>query len=142
MTAHAAPTRLQTLARAVRRPGIAHSMARTAGFNVASVVAAGLGGIVIARALGPTVRGDYAAITAWFGVALPAEARDRLAETPGIEARRHALTQARDLIATWPPLPSTVEDRLIAAALATDQLATARERRRGHRIDQWRYRFA
>lgn len=62
----------------------------------------------------------------------PAEARDRLAETPGIEARRRALTQARDLIATRPPLPSTLEDRLIAAVLATDQLATARERRGGH----------
>ena len=32
--------------------------------------AAGLGGIVIARALGPTIRGEYAAVTAWFGVAL------------------------------------------------------------------------
>ena len=30
----------------------------------------GLGGIILARALGPTVRGEYAAITAWFGVAL------------------------------------------------------------------------
>jgi O-antigen/teichoic acid export membrane protein len=29
-----------------------------------------MGGIVIARALGPTLRGDYAAITAWFGVSL------------------------------------------------------------------------
>jgi O-antigen/teichoic acid export membrane protein len=47
-----------------------HSITRTAGFNVASVVASGLGGIVIARALGPTLRGDYAAVTAWFGVVL------------------------------------------------------------------------
>ena len=43
-------------------------MARTAGYNVASTVAAGLGGIIVARALGPGLRGDYAAVTAWFGV--------------------------------------------------------------------------
>jgi O-antigen/teichoic acid export membrane protein len=35
-----------------------------------STVAAGLGGIILARTLGPTVRGDYAAITAWFATAL------------------------------------------------------------------------
>jgi O-antigen/teichoic acid export membrane protein len=70
VTAHAAPGRLHTLATTIRRPGMVQSVARTAGFNVASVVAAGLGGIVIARALGPTLRGEYAAITAWFGVAL------------------------------------------------------------------------
>jgi O-antigen/teichoic acid export membrane protein len=70
VTAHVAPSRLHTLATTVRRPGTVHSIARTAGFNVAAVVAAGLGGIVIARALGPTLRGDYAAVTAWFGIAL------------------------------------------------------------------------
>ena len=37
---------------------------------MASTVAAGLGGILLARALGPTVRGEYAAISAWFGIAL------------------------------------------------------------------------
>ena len=37
-------------------------------FNLATTLAAGLGGIVLARALGPTMRGEYAAITAWFGV--------------------------------------------------------------------------
>jgi O-antigen/teichoic acid export membrane protein len=35
-----------------------------------STVAAGVAGIVLARTLGPTVRGEYAAITAWFGIAL------------------------------------------------------------------------
>ncbi|MGH3217619.1 MAG: oligosaccharide flippase family protein [Streptosporangiaceae bacterium] len=43
-------------------------MARTAGFNFGTTAAAGLGGIIIARAVGPTVRGEYAAVTAWFGV--------------------------------------------------------------------------
>ena len=27
-----------------------------------------LGGIIVARALGPEMRGEYAAVTAWFGV--------------------------------------------------------------------------
>jgi len=43
---------------------------RTAGYNTAATLASGLGGVIIARAVGPTVRGEYAAITAWFGVAL------------------------------------------------------------------------
>ena len=68
--AHAAPGRLQVLATTVRWPGIGRSIARTAAFNAASTAAAGLGGIILARAVGPTVRGEYAAITAWFGVAL------------------------------------------------------------------------
>jgi O-antigen/teichoic acid export membrane protein len=37
---------------------------------MASTVAAGVGGVVLARAVGPAVRGEYAAITAWFGIAL------------------------------------------------------------------------
>ena len=67
---HAARTRLHGFTTTLRRPGFAHTVARTAGFNVASTAAAGLGGIILAHALGPTIRGEYAAITAWFGVAL------------------------------------------------------------------------
>ena len=37
---------------------------------MAAAAAAGLGGIIFARAMGPTVRGEYAAVTAWFGVSL------------------------------------------------------------------------
>ncbi len=37
---------------------------------MAATVAAGLGGVLLARTVGPTVRGEYAAITAWFGIAL------------------------------------------------------------------------
>ena len=66
---HAARTRLHGFAATLRRPGFGRNVARTAGFNVASTAAAGLGGIILARALGPTIRGEYAAITAWFGVA-------------------------------------------------------------------------
>lgn len=57
------------LARTLRRPG-GQAVAHTAGFNVAVLAASGIGGVVLARAVGPTVRGEYAAITAWFGVAL------------------------------------------------------------------------
>ena len=54
----------------LRHHGFARSVARTAGFNVAATAAGGLGGIIIARAVGPTVRGEYAAVTAWMGVLL------------------------------------------------------------------------
>lgn len=66
---HAALIRLQGFTATLRRPGLRHTVARTAGFNIGCTAAAGLGGIIVARALGPTVRGEYAAITAWFGVA-------------------------------------------------------------------------
>lgn len=70
MTAHVASSRLHGLATTFRRPGILRSIVRTAGFNVTSTLAAGLGGVIVARAFGPTVRGEYAAISAWFGIAL------------------------------------------------------------------------
>jgi O-antigen/teichoic acid export membrane protein len=68
--AHAARGRVQNLARTMHRSGTGRAVARTAGFNMAGVVAAGIGGVIIARTVGPTARGEYAAITAWFGVAL------------------------------------------------------------------------
>ncbi len=46
------------------------SVAATALCNVAGAVSAGIAGIIIARALGPTMRGEYAAVMAWFGVVL------------------------------------------------------------------------
>lgn len=70
MSTHAAHRRLHSLASRVTRPGAVRSVARNAGFNIVSLAASGLGGVVIARAFGPAVRGEYAAITAWFGVSL------------------------------------------------------------------------
>ena len=67
---HAAPTRIDRFAATVRRPGVGRTIARTAGFNITATIASGLAGIVLARALGPTMQGEYAAITAWFGIAL------------------------------------------------------------------------
>lgn len=45
-------------------------IARTACFNFASAAAAALSGVIVARTVGPAVRGEYAAVTAWFGVLL------------------------------------------------------------------------
>jgi len=70
ITANTAKASLWEVTSAVWQRGIARLVVRTAGFNVASTAAAGLGGIVIARALGPERQGDYAAVTAWFGIAL------------------------------------------------------------------------
>jgi hypothetical protein len=57
------------------------------------------------------------------------EARTRLAETPGVEARRIALTRARDLLASRPALEASLADRLVSAAIAPDEMAIARARR-------------
>ena len=54
------------------------------------------------------------------------EALAELASTPGIDARRVALTRARDLIAARSPLEPAVEARLVAAAMARDDLALVR----------------
>jgi O-antigen/teichoic acid export membrane protein len=106
VNAHASPSRLHILTTTVRQPGIVHSIARTAGFNVASVVAAGLGGIMIARALGPMLRGDYAAVTAWFGIALmvggmgqPAALCFFVARDPG-NARQYVATARAIMLVT------------------------------------------
>jgi hypothetical protein len=68
-TADAAGSRLRELASALRR-GVGRQAANTAGYNVASNAAADRRGIVVARALGLGMRGEYAAVTAWFGIAL------------------------------------------------------------------------
>ena len=69
VTADAPASHLRELASALRR-GVGRQVASTAGYNVAATAAAGLGGIIVARALGPEMRGEYAAVTAWFAVAL------------------------------------------------------------------------
>lgn len=54
----------------LRKRHVGGAIARTACFNTASAAAAALGGVIIARKVGPTVRGEYAAVMAWFGVLL------------------------------------------------------------------------
>jgi O-antigen/teichoic acid export membrane protein len=46
------------------------SVARTAIFNIIATGTAAGAGVIIARSLGPTIRGEYAAILAWYGVML------------------------------------------------------------------------
>jgi O-antigen/teichoic acid export membrane protein len=104
--AHAAQGRIQFLATTVRRPGAVRNIARTAGFNVAATGAAGLGGIILARVVGPAVRGDYAAITSWFGIALmvggmgqPAALCFYVARDP-LRAREYVATSRAMMLAT------------------------------------------
>ena len=105
VTADAVGTRRE-LASILRRRGVGRQVARTAGYNVASTAAAGLGGIIIARALGPDVRGDYAAVMAWFGIALmvggmgqPAALCFHVAHDPG-NARSYVATSRAMMLVT------------------------------------------
>ncbi|MFD2766139.1 lipopolysaccharide biosynthesis protein [Micromonospora eburnea] len=52
------------------RHGLLGRLCTATTFNLVAAAANVLGGVVIARALGPTDRGAYAAIIAWFGLAL------------------------------------------------------------------------
>jgi len=70
MTAYASLERLYGLATMVRRGSFARTVARTAVFNISGTIVAGAGGLIIARVLGPTGRGEYSAVTAWFGIVL------------------------------------------------------------------------
>jgi O-antigen/teichoic acid export membrane protein len=94
-----APTRrLKGLTGPLRSSDTGKLIARTAGFNMGTTMAVGLGGVVVARALGPSGRGEYAAVTAWFGIScmvgqmgLPAALCFYVAKDPG---------RARDYVAT------------------------------------------
>ena len=88
------------------RRHIGGAIAKTACFNVAAAAAAALGGIVAARALGPTVRGEYAAVTAWFGLLLvvggagqPAAVCFHVARDPG-RARGYVATSRAMMLVT------------------------------------------
>jgi O-antigen/teichoic acid export membrane protein len=94
------------LASLLRRRGVGRLVIHTAGYNVASAAASGLGGIIVARALGPEMRGEYAAVTAWFGVALmiggmgqPAALCYHVAHDPG-SARGYVATSRAMMLVT------------------------------------------
>lgn len=71
MSIHPFVAELRVARAALRRdPRIGGAIARTACFNVASTTAAALAGVIVARAVGPAVRGEYAAVTAWLGLLL------------------------------------------------------------------------
>ena len=106
VTADAAGRHLRELGSTLGRRGVGRLVARTAGCNVASAAAAGLGGIIIARALGPEMRGEYAAVTAWFGVVCmvggmgqPAALCFHVAHDPG-NARGYVATSRAMMLVT------------------------------------------
>ena len=106
VTADAAGRRRRELASVLRPRGVGRLVARTAGYNVAATAAAGLGGIIVARALGPEMRGEYAAVMAWFGVAFvvggmgqPAALCFYVARDPG-NARSYVATSRAMMLAT------------------------------------------
>jgi O-antigen/teichoic acid export membrane protein len=106
VTAVATRRRLRELASALRGYDTGREVGRTAGYNVTAVAAAGLGGIIVARALGPEMRGDYAAVTAWFGVVLiigsmgqPAALCFHVAHDPG-NARGYVATSRAMMLVT------------------------------------------
>jgi len=106
VSADAAGRHLRELASMLRRRGVGRLVARTAGYNVAAAAAAGLGGIIAARALGPEMRGEYAAVTAWFGVTLmiggmgqPAALCFHVAHDPG-NARGYVATSRAMMLVT------------------------------------------
>ncbi len=104
-----APTfadQLQVARSALFKRHIGGAMARTACFNIAAAAAAALGGIVIARTVGPTVRGEYAAVTSWFGLLLtvgevgqPAAVCFHVARDPG-RARGYVATSRAMMLVT------------------------------------------
>jgi O-antigen/teichoic acid export membrane protein len=69
VTTEAATRRLHVLAIKYARADAVRAVVRTAGFNGITTLIAGLGGIILARYLGPAGRGEYAAVTAWFAFA-------------------------------------------------------------------------
>jgi O-antigen/teichoic acid export membrane protein len=62
-------SRLAVLRARLSRPGIGRSVAQTAGVNIVVTVAGALSGVLFARATGPTMRGEYTAVTSWLGIA-------------------------------------------------------------------------
>jgi O-antigen/teichoic acid export membrane protein len=66
----ARPSRARHTLTRLQAPGPTRAVAATAVVNVSSTVVAATAGVILARSLGPSDRGDYAAVVAWFGVVL------------------------------------------------------------------------
>jgi O-antigen/teichoic acid export membrane protein len=106
VSALALPSRLKGLPERLHWSGAGKLVARTAGFNLATNMAVGLGGVIMARALGPAMRGEYAAIMAWFGIScmvgqmgLPAALCFYVAKDPQ-RARNYVATSRAMMLAT------------------------------------------
>jgi O-antigen/teichoic acid export membrane protein len=70
VTALTAAARLRVAGATLRGHQASGAIVRTASFNVASAATAAVGGVILARAVGPAVRGEYAAVIAWLGMLL------------------------------------------------------------------------
>jgi len=122
VTADAAGRHLRELTSALRQRGFGRQVARTASYNVTSAAAAGLGSIIVARALGPEMRGEYAAVTAWFGLLIivggmgqPGALCFYVAHDPG-DARGYVATSRAMMLVTG--IAALVVGILLAPVLA------------------------
>lgn len=79
---------------AAARPAFGRVVARTALCNAVAALAAGVSGALIARALGPAQRGEYAAITAWLLIGFTLGDLGQTAATTFHVARRAHQRQA------------------------------------------------
>lgn len=80
------------------RSPFARSVAATSGYNVLTTVLAAATGLLVARYLGPALRGEYAAVTSWFGLALVIGGLGQTAATCYFVA--HDAPRSRDYVAT------------------------------------------
>ena len=109
---------------AFARRSVGRSVAMTAALNVTAAVTAGIAGAIIARALGPSARGDYASVMVWFGVLL---AVGQLGQTSAITyfVARHPgegaeyLATSRNLMVATGTITLTA-GMLVAPVLAQD----------------------
>jgi O-antigen/teichoic acid export membrane protein len=62
--------KLAAYAGMLKRHEIGGAITRTAFFNVATAAGGALSGVILARLLGPTARGEYTAVNSWFGMLL------------------------------------------------------------------------
>ncbi len=115
--------------------GLIRSMASTAGFNIAVTATAALGGVVIARAVGPGISGEYSAVTSWLGIVLMVAGLGQPLAVCFYVARDHE--HARDYVATSARLMLATG---VAAAVAG--LALAPLLARGHPGMATAYRLA
>lgn len=102
---HTVNARTPALASRLSLPGIGRPVVQTAGFNIVVTVTGALSGIIIARSAGVTVRGEYSAVTAWFGIAgllgelgLPIALSFYVARDP-VQAREYLATARAMMVA-------------------------------------------
>lgn len=122
MTTSSLSSHIQDVRAALRVRPVGAVVARTAIFNGANAASAALSGVVIARMVGPTVRGEYAAVSSWFGILLAlgevgqsAAVCFYVARDPG-QARAYIATSRTMMIATG--VPAMVGGMVLAPVLA------------------------